>query len=160
MVAPHCARDRDCMRMINRSGASLLEFACVLTLMGILAGLAAPSFSNTRNVLAVRGARSAIVAAAARTRAHAVRHGGAELRIDAPSASLRIVTRDAAIDEHLPIAADNGVRVQLEGTSATTATLVFDALGIGRVASRTISLHRGSVTAGVTFSSYGRARTW
>jgi Tfp pilus assembly protein FimT len=160
MFAPCVVRDRGCMSRSNRSGTTLFELVCVLTLLGVIAGLAAQPFANTCNVIAVRAARSTLVSAAARTRAHAVRHGGADLLIDSNNGTLRITTRDRVIDDMVPLNSVLAVRIQLDGTQAKNATLQFDALGIGRVASRTISLHRGGVTAGVTFSSYGRARTW
>ena len=53
-----------------------------------------------------------------------------------------------------------GVRVRVEGSSAPSVVLRFDGIGIGRVASRTIALDRGRIRAGITVSSYGRARAW
>jgi prepilin-type N-terminal cleavage/methylation domain-containing protein len=148
------------MQIPPRSGTTLLELACALALLGVILGIGMPPLANARDVLAVRAARDAIVAASARTRAHAVNHGGAELHIDAAAGTLRIVTRDSAVDETSPITRSIDVELRLTGTSATAAVLSYDALGIGRVASRTIAVRRGSVAGGVTFSSYGRPRVW
>jgi Tfp pilus assembly protein FimT len=148
------------MHIPRRPGTTLFELACALVLIGIVLGISLPPLATARDVLAVRAARDAIVAASARTRAHAVHHGGAELHIDAAAGTLRIVTRDRRIDETTAVTHSIGVQLQLEGTAVTTAILSFDALGIGRVASRTIAVRRGAVAGGVTFSSYGRPRVW
>jgi hypothetical protein len=89
-----------------------------------------------------------------------VHHGGADMQIDATTGTVRIISRDRVIDESAAITGMLAVRVQLDGTQATSATLVYDGLGLGRVASRTISLRRRSAVGGVTFSSYGRPRVW
>ncbi len=148
------------MKIHPHPGTTLLELVCALGVIGILLGLTMPPLRSARDVFAVRAARDAIVGASARARAHAVHHGGADLRIDINARSLRIVTRDGVIDEATPITRSLDVRIQLDGTQATSATVPYDALAIGRLASRTISLRRGNVTGGVTFSSYGRPRIW
>ena len=146
--------------MNNRNGSSLLELALYIALLTILFSLAAPAFAHARDVLAVRAARDAIVAASARARSHAVLHGGATLRVDAAAGTLRITTQDLAVSELTDVGATLAVRIHLENTQATAASLPFDALGIGRIANRTITVARGRVTGGVTFSAYGRPRTW
>lgn len=149
------------MKMLPRSGTTLLELAVAITLLAILASLGAASFTSARDVFAVRSARDAIVAASSRTRAYAVGHGGASLIIDGTTGTLRIQTRDHLIDEATPIARSLGVRVQIEGArAATTATMPYDAFGIGRLANKTISITRAGVSGGVTFSAYGRPRVW
>lgn len=149
------------MTMRPRTGTTLLELAVAITLLGILTFLGTTAFASARDVLAVRSARDAIVAASARTRAYAVGHGGASLTIDATTGTLRIRTRDRLIDEATPIARSLGVHIQMDGARATpTATLPYDALGIGRIANRTIAITRAGVSGGVTFSAYGRPREW
>jgi type II secretory pathway pseudopilin PulG len=149
------------MKMQPRSGTTLLELAVALTLMGILTLLGTTSFASARNVLAVRSARDAIVSASARARAYAVGHGGASLIIDVTAGTLRIRTRDQLIDEATPITRSLDVRLQIDGgRAATTATLPYDALGIGRLANKTISITRAGISGGVTFSAYGRPRVW
>src|SRR5687768_9679375 len=103
MAAPHPTGDHAAMKNTNRRGTTLLELACVLTLAGILAGIAAAPFQTACNVYAVREARAAIVAASARARAQAVNHGGADLTIDSGAGTMRITTRDRAVDDILPV---------------------------------------------------------
>ncbi|HEX6693563.1 MAG TPA: hypothetical protein VF035_02550 [Longimicrobiales bacterium] len=146
--------------MKNQRGNSLLELALYIALLTIIVTLAAPPFAWARDVLAVRAARDAVVAASARARSHAVSHGGASLRIDTSAGTLRITTQDQAVSDLVDLASASGVRIRLENTQATVATLPYDALGIGRLANRTITISRGRVTGGVTFSAYGRARPW
>ena len=146
--------------MKTRHGSTLLELALCIAMLTLLFGLGAPSYRHARDVLAVRAARDAIAASAVRTRSHAVGHGGANLQIDAAAGILRITTHDQAVSEAAELGSGLRVRLRLENTQATATTLAFDALGIGRIANRTISITRGSVTGGVTFSAYGRPRTW
>jgi type II secretory pathway pseudopilin PulG len=143
----------------NRAGTSLLELMLALVLIGTLTYLGTTSYASARNVFAVRAARDAVVAASARTRAFAIRHGGGTLQIDVPGRTLRITTRDGVIDETSAIASDLAVRIQLDG-ARSSGSVPYDALGIGRIASRTITLTSGTVVGGVTFSSYGRPREW
>ncbi|MEO5511848.1 MAG: type II secretion system protein [Longimicrobiales bacterium] len=148
------------MKNSERPGFTLLELTCALALIGIILGIAAPPFSSARDILAVRAARDAIVAASARARASAIHHGGADMQIDAAAGTVRITSRDRVIDESVALTGMLAVLIQLDGTQATSATLVYDGLGLGRVASRTISLRRRGAVGGVTFSSYGRPRVW
>jgi len=41
-----------------------------------------------------------------------------------------------------------------------TVVLRFDALGVGRMTSRTFRVRRGSAEAGLTVATYGRVRRW
>lgn len=141
-------------------GTTLVELTLALGILGLLIGLAAAPISRARDVFAVRAARDAIVAASSRARAYAVHHGGAELRVDAATGAITVSTRDAAVTEVSRLPAEVAVQVKLQGTTATVAIIPYDALGIGRLANRTISLQRGSTSGGVTFSAYGRPRPW
>jgi Tfp pilus assembly protein PilE len=145
----------------RRSGTTIVELITALVVIGVLVLLASTSFSNARDVLAVRGARDAVIAASARARAFAVAHGGASLVIDAAAGKLRITTRDRVIDESSDVTSAVGVGIELDAShSVSSVALAYDALGIGRLASRTITLRRERAVAGVTFSAYGRPRAW
>lgn len=144
-----------------RPGTTLLELVFAILLIGILAMFGSSSYSAARDVLAIRAARDAIIAASARTRAYAVGHGGASLLIDAAAGTLRITTRDGVVDETSSVTQSLEVQVHLGGARApTAATIPYDALGIGRIANRTISITRDRYAGGVTFSAYGRPRAW
>jgi prepilin-type N-terminal cleavage/methylation domain-containing protein len=149
------------MHMRNRSGTTIPELIIALVIIGILASLASTSFSSARDIFAVRGARDAIIAAAARTRAESIGHGGATLTIHVAGDSLHISTRDRAVDERFALRGSVGVDIEIDGLHASTAAdITYDALGIGRLANRTIRLRRDRAVAGVTFSAYGRPRAW
>jgi Tfp pilus assembly protein FimT len=149
------------MLISDRSGTSLVEIVLVLILMSTLLFLGAASYGTARDVMAVRAARDELVAASARTRALAVRHGGATLSVDGSAGSMRIATRDGAVSENEIFATDVGVRIDVDASrGASSINMQYDALGIGRLASRTITLSRGNASGGVTFSAYGRPRVW
>src|SRR4051812_21163550 len=105
----------------RRSGTTLPELVLALALIGIITLLGSVAFSSARDVLAVRAARDAIIAASARTRAFAVGHGGASLHIDGVDGTLRIQTRDHAIDESIDIARSLAVKVTMDGARASTS---------------------------------------
>ena len=144
----------------RRPGVTLLELTIAIGVIAITLALAAPPLTHARDVLAVRAARDAIVAAAARTRAMAIQHGGALLRIDPTSGAITITGGDGTLESAARIAGDIEVRVLVQGSQSTEALIQYDALGIGRLANRTISLSRGRSSGGVTFSAYGRPRPW
>jgi hypothetical protein len=50
-----------------------------------------------------------------------------------------------------------GVTLSLGG-AATEVDLAYDALGLGRLASQTITFRRGSAAAALVVSGYGRVR--
>ena len=158
MAPPHSGGEPWSMK--NRNGSSLLELALYIALLTIIVTLAAPPFAFARDVLAVRAARDALVAASARTRSHAVSHGGASLRIDTSAGTVMISTQDQAVSDLTDLTSASRIRIRFDNTQASVATLPYDALGIGRLANRTITISRGRVTGGVTFSAYGRARPW
>ena len=144
-----------------RSGLSLLELLTSLAILGVLLGMVAVPIARAGDSLAVRAARGAILNAAATTRALATGHGGATLTIRAADGALAIETRDGAVaDTLVRLASEYHVAVAFDDARLPAATLRFDGLGLGRLASRTVRLKRGRVTAGVTFSAYGRGRPW
>jgi hypothetical protein len=83
------------------------------------------------------------------------------LSISAADGTIAVASRDAAAADTLArLTADYQVTVGFDDARLGTASIRFDGLGLGRLANRTIRLQRGTVTGGVTFSAYGRARTW
>lgn len=143
-----------------RPGLSLLELALVLCVLAIGAGIAGPSLKTALDTFAVIAARDALVASLERTRAHAIALGGARLRIDSGTARCWSEDQTGAPLGTPHWLGENGVSVEVVGAGATPATLSFDAMGLGRLANRTIRLRRGNVTSGVVVSAYGRPRAW
>jgi hypothetical protein len=103
---------------------------------------------------AVRRAREELAALVIRARSEAMVQGGAVLTVDAAQRSGRVVAGDSLVTE-LRFGEDHAVAVELGGT-AQRATLVFDELGLGRVASRTVVFRRGEERAALVVSAYGR----
>lgn len=146
--------------MEQATGTTLIELLLALCLLGILAGLAAPALEHGVDVVAARAARDELAAAVSRTRSSAVALGGASLIVDPGHATFWI--RGAAGDtvlQPVDLFQRHGVDLAASGADGTVE-LSFDALGIGRMTSRTIRLVRGTAVANVTVSAYGRARTW
>ncbi|NJD11735.1 MAG: hypothetical protein FIB01_15285 [Gemmatimonadetes bacterium] len=145
----------------QRPGTTLLELLCGLTLLGLILGMAAVPFAHTGDVLAVRAGRDAILNAAAAARTLAATHGGATLSISASDGTISLATRDSLVTDTLArLGPELRIRVAFDDARLQVALIRFDALGLGRLANRTIRLRRGAVQGGVTFSAYGRARPW
>lgn len=146
---------REARRRVS-SGFSLLELTVVLTLLFVLVGLGAPLWRGAVDVWAVGVVRDRAAVALHRTRVEARRWGGARLELDADEGRLRlllsstdsVVWEDSSLKDH---------RVQLVlPREASTATLAFDALGLGIVTSRTLVFRRGGAERRLVVSSRGR----
>jgi prepilin-type N-terminal cleavage/methylation domain-containing protein len=143
----------------HRAGFSILELVIVASIAAILAGIAAPLGRAIIDRHAVRSARDTIVGALALTRATAIMHGGATLELDGAAGTLHVRLADGAErGDALHLHRVHGVRIELSGGDA--AEIRYDALGIGRMANRTIRVRRGRNEAGLTVSAYGRWRAW
>jgi len=143
---------------MQRSGATLLELLVTLTLLGILYGLALPRARRGLDALRVRSARESAFGVAMRVRALAQARGGATLVIDVPAHTISAIDSQGIAAESVHLAAF-GVDILADG-AADRVRLRYDGRGIGRMASRTIRFRKGSVEAGLTFSSFGRVRRW
>lgn len=143
-------------RMRTHAGTSFLELTVVLALVGLLLGIAAPSTLRWRDRVAVRAARDDLAAGLAAARATAAAAGGAALVLETGSARFWIAAGGVAG----PVTdLAERYRVRVEGGSGTIEVR-YDALGIGRLANRTLRLRRGAAEAGLTISAYGRVRRW
>jgi len=137
-----------------RSGFSLIELSVVLALMGLGVATLLPAARRQTDRMAVLGAREAVVAQLSRTRSEARMSGGASLRIEREGGRLWIESPGPARDT-LHLERDHGVGLELGVASATVS---FDALGIGRLANRSLTVVRGTARAGLSISAYGRVR--
>lgn len=144
--------------MTTRHGFTLLEALLVLTVLGILAGLAGPAALRGRDALAVRAAQHELAAALAVTRAAAIRNGGATFVMDLESGSGWIEAGPGVrLAQEYPVGPRYGVRVTC--ARATPVRIRFDALGIGRLANTVLRVERRNASATITVSAYGRVRT-
>lgn len=138
-----------------RRGAGLLEVVLALALLAIFLSLGIRGGAGLRDRWATEGARTALLQAVRETRARAVARGGATLIVDADRAE---VWMELGHDSLPPLRIGDDFGVSLDLGTTGEARLVFDAAGVGRMASRTIQLRRGRAQAAVVVSAYGRVR--
>ena len=137
-------------------GYTLIELLFVVVVTGVTAASLAPVARKQRDRALVVGAREAVVGLLAEARTAAMESGGASVRITTLPAKAAALTgaltlRTASLDS------DFGVAITLSG-SAAEVEITYDALGIGRLASQTITFRRGAESAELVVSGYGRVR--
>ena len=148
--------------MNGRSGHTLTELLVVLALLAIAIGLAYPAARAASDAWAVRAARDAVGAALAGARAAALTQRGAEVLLVPVNGTVLTRAGDAATppSPRLDLARDWRVGVSSPGFAGDTIVIRYDAIGIGRIANRTLRFERGRALAGLTVSAYGRVRAW
>ena len=129
--------------------------ALVVTLLTSLAVAGLHGFSRLRDRWAVDGARAALSELIRETRVRAIARGGARVVLSASSHEARLEAGGVVL-RRLLLQDDFSVALDLGGTEEVD--LVFDAAGVGRLASRSVGLARGGATARIVVSSYGRVR--
>lgn len=109
----------------RRDGFTMIELAIVLTIAGILAGFAVPSFNALQKNKAAQNARDAFVWMAARTRATAIERGKTYLlEVDPATERAWIVLRRTS---GAAIAADTVQTVDYDGEFDATISTGTDA---------------------------------
>ena len=136
-----------------RSGFTLLELVFAMAVLAVVAGAIVPAAARTSDRAAVIGAREAVAGLVARTRSEALVLGGARLRARSDDGSIWVEAGDSVITSRR-LADEFGVTLDV---GAPEAELAFDALGLGRRASRTFVLRRGGAEARLVVAAYGRA---
>ena len=139
-------------------GATLYELLITLALIGVLTTLSAPQLQNTMQILAVRAARESAFGMFTRGRALALEQGGAILEISARDDRVTIRSPSGSIQDELWLG-EQRVDLLPDG-GPDPVQLRYDAYGLGRMMSRTITLASGAARAGLTVSSFGRVRRW
>jgi type II secretory pathway pseudopilin PulG len=137
-----------------RSGYSLLDLSVAVTLVGMGVSVLVPAARRQLDRNAVLSAREAVVARVARARREARLAGGASVQLRQAGSRIWVDTGEPVRDT-LALEERFGVRMD---PGAASAAVAFDALGIGRLANRTLVFTRGDARAGLTISAYGRVR--
>lgn len=139
---------------MNR-GYTLLEVLVVLALIGVSASVVADGMGRFGRDLSARITREEIVALIDGTRVEGRSRGGASLvlRRDGGYA----VTSDGSLLRSGLVELPSSEALRLPG-GRDSVVVRFDRLGIGRMASTTITVVAGSVERSVVLSSYGRVR--
>lgn len=145
--------------MQTRTGYSLLELTLVLALGGILLLLATPPLHHARDIFATRAARDYVLGQLALARTLAPAYAGTEVVL-VPAAAELGVRSTARLHTLTSLRERFGVELGLSGAAADTVALRFDAIGLGRMANRTLAFTRGRASARISISTYGRARPW
>jgi Tfp pilus assembly protein FimT len=137
-----------------KRGTTLVELAAVLFLLAAVLSLLLPAAARARDRMAVVGAREEVVALLARARGEALTRGGAVLAVERGGSTIR-VEAGGVVRAEVDLGRRYGVLLELSG-SGGEARLSFDALGIGRAASKTFRFQRERASASVVVSAYGR----
>jgi len=137
-----------------RRGVTLLELTLVLAIMGLLVGIALPSFQRVADSLAVHHAALEIVSAHRRARMSAIlQNRQLELTILQDTLAIRV---PGAPSDLWHAAGPNDEGVSLTGP---TRGLIFSPVGLTvGVSNATYRLSRGAATRTVIVSRLGRLR--
>lgn len=144
----------------RRAGYTLADLIIALSLLGIILGTAAPRALSLRSHTAVRSARDAAASAIERARSLAVSRGTARIVVD-PIAGTIVTEAPVGVIAGPTVRVGDASGVTLDaGSAGRPVSIDFNALGLGMVASRTLTFAHGGVTAGLSISSFGRVRRW
>jgi hypothetical protein len=143
------------------AGATLAELLIVFSILALIGGMGMPRVRGAVDVYAARAGRDAAAAVFARAHSLALARGGARVIVDPATSSLRLEAPiGQPIGDPLRLADRLAVHVTIDNHGTAPVQLDFDALGIGRIANRTLRFNRGGAEARLTLSSFGRPRRW
>jgi type II secretory pathway pseudopilin PulG len=137
-------------------GHTLIELLLVLTLLGASTASLAPVARRYRDRSSVVAAREAVVGLLSEARLAAMEAGSARLALSSEPTVARVLIGDSTV-RTVDLDGQYGVSLEMGG-GRTDTELVFDALGLGRMAAQTIGVHRGDASAELVVSAYGRVR--
>jgi len=148
------ASRRPCARLFSPSGFTLLELVTVVTILGLALAGGLPAARGVLDRMAVAGAREAVIGVFHQARMEAIARGGSRVGLRASTAEVELWS-GGALRASLDLAQDFGISMDLSG-GWDLREVEYDPLGLGRVASLTIGITRGSAEAGLVVSSLGR----
>ncbi len=142
-------------------GFSLVELLLVLALMGVLAAIAAPSFTGWIRSIRTSSAADRLAADLALARVTAVRDGWTtSLRIDGQG--VYRITRDDALGEPVDVLSETDLRRDYPGVNVSPSgtRIAFDSRGIvrsgGGDATTTLIVYQSGGYETLTVSAVGR----
>lgn len=135
-------------------GFTLFECLVVLAIVGIGLALGLPALQVHRDRWAVTQAREAGAALLARARVDALGAGASRVTILPGRKSLER-SLGSTLRERIDLEDRYGVSLDMSGRD-TIASIEFNALGLGRMSARTLRFERGSTSASLVISTYGR----
>jgi len=135
-------------------GYTLLEILAALAILAVGASMALAPLRRQLDGAAVEASIRLTQSQLARARGEARFRGEGGLVVDGEAGVLRLVGGDAVVLDSIRLSALH--RVSVDTGSREPVSIRFDALGVGRVASRTLLFRRGRVEERLVISSYGR----
>jgi Tfp pilus assembly protein FimT len=135
-------------------GFTLLELSTLLCLLAIVLAGAFPALSSWADRIAVASAREELMGFFHQARGEAVARGGVDLFFTSNPATVTLRHEEGVLDS-CDLKKRYRITLALSRDRAEAA-LTFDAMGLGRVASQTLSISRGQVEARLVVSSLGR----
>lgn len=141
---------------VMRPGYTLVELAFVVLLLGMTGLMVLPSVHRLGDRMAVVGAREAVAGLFAEARIDALQLGGATVRIRSGPWRAWAEAGDSVLGR-VDLARDFSVSVSI-GRGGSSADVHYDALGMGQVASETLTFLRGDERTELVISGYGRVR--
>lgn len=134
------------------TGFTLLELAFAVGLIVSLLAVSAPRLARAGDAWAAAGVRDAVMALAHRARLLARERGSAEL-LFADGVGIEVRSGSEVVER---LVLPPGVTIDHGG--GDSLRIGWDALGVGRVASRTVRVRRGRAELRLVFASTGRVR--
>jgi hypothetical protein len=134
-----------------------MELMVSLAVLAAMMAMATPRLVELGDRAEARAVREQLVGLVTQARAMGVARGGATLVLESAPPSARVLAGDSVLRSVRLGSAERPAELRLP-SGRSSVTLTFDALGIGRFASGTIVVRRGSAEAGIVVSSYGRVR--
>lgn len=144
-------------RVVRRRGHTLLEISLVLVLLGAGSWAVTSAARRVVDRTAVRSAREELAGLLARARREAILYGGSEVVLTAEPPRASLFNGGARTASTPDLREAYGVSLD-PGGGEGSVRLRWDALGLGRMTSRTVRIGRGRARAELVISARGRVR--
>jgi hypothetical protein len=133
-----------------------VELCTTLLILTVGVSFVAPAARRLQDRMAVVAAREEVAGLVAQARAAAMARGSAAVVLETSPGSATLEAPGEPV-RRIPLQEDLGVELTLSG-GRPAAELRYNVLGLGQVASETVSFRRGRAEAALVVSGYGRVR--